>query len=167
MLEDLEFRRKALDLANFRAKLVEDLSEQAQAEGDIDETGPVMRLGRTIERYDGAGMFRETDFIRVSNAFIRQFGKALPVSAKGDTALHRSLGFDHRGRVDIALNPDQREGAWLRAISRERKFRTTRSVPPSAAKPPLRTFILDLRAHVTASLTESMARTQSAGPHFC
>ena len=115
MLEDLEFRKKALDLANFRAKLVEDLSEQAQAEGDIDELGLVMRLGRTIERYDGAGMFRETDFIRVSSAFIRQFGKSFPVSAKGDTALHRSLGFDHRGRVDIALNPDQREGAWLRA----------------------------------------------------
>ena len=107
MLEDLEFRKKALDLANFRAKLVEDLSEQALAEGEIDETGPVMRLGRTIERYDGAGVFREADFIRVSNAFMRQFGKSLPVSAKGDTALHRSLGFDHRGRVDIALNPDQ------------------------------------------------------------
>jgi hypothetical protein len=122
MLEDLEFRKKALDLAHFRAKLVEDLSEQAQAEGEIDESGPVMRLGRTIERYDGAGMFRETDFLRVSSAFIRQFGKSLPVSAKGDTALHRSLGFDHRGRVDIALNPDQREGAWLRAYLQKAKI---------------------------------------------
>ena len=44
MLEDLEYRRKALDLANFRAKLVEELSEQARAEGDLDETGPVLRL---------------------------------------------------------------------------------------------------------------------------
>lgn len=122
MLEDLEFRKKALDLANFRAKLVEDLSEQAQAEGDLDEPGPVLRLGRIIERFDGAGMFRETDFLRVSTAFVRQFGKSLPVSAKGDTALHRSLGFDHRGRVDIALNPDQKEGAWLRAYLQKAKI---------------------------------------------
>jgi hypothetical protein len=122
MLEDLEYRKKALDLANFRAKLVEDLSEQARAEGELDETGPVLRLGRAIERYDGAGMFRETDFLRISSAFQRQFGKAIPVSAKGDTALHRSLGFDHRGRVDIALNPDQREGAWLRGYLQKSKL---------------------------------------------
>jgi hypothetical protein len=115
MLEDLEFRRKALDLANFRAKLVEELAEQARAEGDLDETGPVFRLHPTIERFDGAGLFRESDFIRIASAFQRQFGRSLPVSAKGDTALHRSLGFDHRGRVDIALNPDQREGHWLRS----------------------------------------------------
>jgi hypothetical protein len=53
---------------------------------------------------------------------MRQFGKSLPVSAKGDTALHRSLGFDHRGRVDIALNPDQREGAWLRSYLQKAKL---------------------------------------------
>jgi hypothetical protein len=32
----------------------------------------------------------------------------------GDTAVHRALGFDHRGRVDLAINPDQPEGVWLR-----------------------------------------------------
>lgn len=122
MLEDLEYRKKALDMANFRAKLVEDLAEQAQAEGDLDEQGPVLSSRRMIERYDGAGMFRELDFIRISSAFQRQFGKSLPVSAKGDTALHRSLGFDHRGRVDIALNPDQREGAWLRSYLQKLKL---------------------------------------------
>jgi hypothetical protein len=115
MLEDLEFRRKALDLANFRAKLVEELAEQARAEGDLDETGPLFRFRPTIERFEGAGLFRESDFLRVAGAFQRQFGRALPVSAKGDTALHRSLGFDHRGRIDVALNPDQREGSWLRS----------------------------------------------------
>ena len=94
----------------------------------------------------------------------RQFGKSLPVSAKGDTALHRSLGFDHRGRVDIALNPDQTEGSWLRSLSAEvRKSRTTRSVPPCAEKPQRRTSTLVRRARATASQTESMARTQSAG----
>ena len=115
MLEDLEFRRKALDLAKFRANLVEELAAQARAEGDLEEAGPAFQLRRTIERFDGAGLFRESDFVRIANAFERKFGKVLPVSAKGDTALHRSLGFDHRGRVDVALNPDQAEGSWLRS----------------------------------------------------
>jgi hypothetical protein len=37
----------------------------------------------------------------------------MPVSADGETATHRALGFDHRGRVDVAVNPDQPEGVWL------------------------------------------------------
>lgn len=115
MLEDLEFRKKALDLANFRAKLVDELSEQAQLEGALEEKPGLLFGPRpVVERYEGTGRFREVDFLRISNAFQQQFGRPLPVSAKGDTALHRSLGFDHRGRVDVALNPDQREGAWLR-----------------------------------------------------
>jgi multidrug efflux pump subunit AcrA (membrane-fusion protein) len=122
MLEDLEYRKKALDLANFRAKLVEDLSEQARAEGDLDEPSPAVSSRRVIERFDGVGMFRESDFVRISSAFQRQFGKVLPVSAKGDTALHRSLGFDHRGRIDIALNPDQKEGTWLRSYLQKAKL---------------------------------------------
>jgi hypothetical protein len=122
MLEDLEYRKKALDLARFRAKLVEELSEQARAEGDLDELGPAIGSRRVVERYDGAGIFREVDFVRIASAFERQFGKSLPISAKGDTALHRSLGFDHRGRVDIALNPDQKEGAWLRSYLQRLKL---------------------------------------------
>jgi hypothetical protein len=114
--EDLAFREKALDLAKFRSKLVAELAEQAEAEGDLDDSDPGIqyRAGKTIERFDGIGIFRHTDFQKVSAAFQRAFFKPLPVSAQGDTALHRSLGFDHRGRVDVALNPDQREGVWLR-----------------------------------------------------
>ena len=38
----------------------------------------------------------------------------MPISALGQTAVHRALGFDHRDRIDVALNPDQPEGIWLR-----------------------------------------------------
>ena len=112
LLEDLEFRRKALDLARFRAKLVEELEEYARAEEEADTDVPFTPR-RVIERYDGAGMFTEVDFVRIASAFQKQFFRPLPVSAKGATATHRALGFDHRGRVDVALNPDQREGIWL------------------------------------------------------
>ena len=112
LLEDLEFRRKALDLARFRAKLVEELEEYARAEEEIDTDAPLTPR-RVIERYDGSGIFTDVDFARVSSAFQKAFYRPLPVSARGATATHRALGFDHRGRVDIALNPDQREGVWL------------------------------------------------------
>ncbi|HYP14860.1 MAG TPA: hypothetical protein VEQ63_13110 [Bryobacteraceae bacterium] len=113
--EDMAFREKALDLAKFRAKLVEELAEQVNAEGELADSGALpLRNRRVIERYDGIGVFRETDFIRISTAFERQFARPLPISAKGETAIHKSMGYDHRGRVDVALNPDQREGVWLR-----------------------------------------------------
>jgi hypothetical protein len=59
-------------------------------------------------------MFRASELKMVAAAFQKQFSKALPISAQGATAVHRSMGFDHRGRVDVALDPDQPEGAWLR-----------------------------------------------------
>src|SRR4029453_9444287 len=88
----------------------------AENEGALDDLGPIVQyqVRGIIERYDGQGLFRDADFARISVSYQRQFARPLPVSAKGETALHRSLGFDHRGRVDIALNPDQREGVWLR-----------------------------------------------------
>jgi len=123
ILEDLHFREKALDLARFRAKLVEELAEQAANESVLEEdAGLQYRLRGVIERYDGAGIFREIDFARISVAFQKQFAHPLPVSAKGETSLHRSLGFDHRGRVDIALNPDHREGIWLRNFLKKSKI---------------------------------------------
>ena len=66
------------------------------------------------ERYEGDGVLTPLSFFKVEIAFAEHFGKPLPVSARGDTAVHRAMGFDHRGRVDVALNPDQPEGVWLR-----------------------------------------------------
>lgn len=113
MQEDIGFRRKQLDLAKFRSQLVDQLAEYARAEEAADEQVHY-RAGKVIERFDGKGRFSDLDFARVSAAFQRLFARPLPVSARGETATHRALGFDHRGRVDVALNPDQREGVWLR-----------------------------------------------------
>ena len=69
--------------------------------------------GKVYLRYDGNGSFTAGDKDRVSMAFRGHFARILPISADGATALHRSMGFDHRGRVDVAVNPDQPEGTWL------------------------------------------------------
>jgi hypothetical protein len=58
----------------------------------------------------------------VENAYQKKFGKPLPVSALGETAVHKALGFDHRGRVDVAVYPDTPEGSWLREYLTENRI---------------------------------------------
>jgi hypothetical protein len=111
--EDLAIRQKTVDLAKARAKLLEELAEMAQREQVMDADNDPAPSRRAMERFDGNGYFSEKQYALLSKAFEKQFGRALPVSAFGETELHRSLGYDHRGRVDIALNPDQPEGEWL------------------------------------------------------
>ena len=36
--------------------------------------------------------------------------------------MHRALGFDHRGRVDVAVVPSAPEGVWLRQYLQLRKI---------------------------------------------
>lgn len=56
---------------------------------------------------------------QVEQFFAERFGRALPISALGQTRLHDQLGFDHRQAMDVAVHPDSAEGralmAWLRA----------------------------------------------------
>jgi hypothetical protein len=37
--------------------------------------------------------------------------------------VHRALGFDHTGRIDVALMPDSTEGVWLR------RYLESKSIP--------------------------------------
>lgn len=113
--EDLDRARQESVLVESRARLTRELADMAQAEESLanklaQSPSDVAALG---EQYTGDGTFAYATFAKVEVAFEEHFGKPLPVSAVGDTALHRALGFDHHGRVDVALNPDQPEGAWL------------------------------------------------------
>jgi hypothetical protein len=115
-LEELDLSRKEYDLAVSRAKLLHELAEMARAEQTLQSELERMpgQASRIAERYDGAGKFSPAALRKISRAFEREFAKALPISALGETAVHRALGFDHRNRVDVALHPDQPEGVWLR-----------------------------------------------------
>ncbi len=111
---DLIDAKMQLDLATDRARLVRDLAMQkslAEVETDA-ETHPEWN-GKLYTRYDGNGVFTRDQFEKISAAFLLAFGHSLPVSADGQTDVHRSMGLNHAGRVDVALNPDQREGLWL------------------------------------------------------
>ena len=120
----VDYARKEYELAVSRANLNRELVEMARAElmrPSRPGQGPAGGAPVPV-RYDGAGVFTPAQFTQVSAAFERRFSKPLPVSAMGETAVHRAMGFDHRGRVDVALNPDQPEGVWLRQYLEARRI---------------------------------------------
>ncbi len=115
--EELTSRRLTVQLAKSRAALLGELAEIARRELAVEQSEdaagqvdlPVM------EHFSGDGRFTPAELKSINRAFQKKFNKILPISANGETSLHRALGFDHRGRVDVAVNPDQREGVWLRS----------------------------------------------------
>ncbi len=136
-LEEMDFARKEYDLANTRAKLAEQAIEMAEAEGALQAqlAEHPSETPNLVDRFDGDGIFTPQIFQRVETAFASHFGKPLPVSANGETAVHRALGFDHRGRVDVAVHPDQPEGVWLREYLMEHRipfFAFRQAVPGKA-----------------------------------
>jgi hypothetical protein len=135
----LNYARKDCDLAATRADLARQVSAMAEAESAAAlQTGGAEHppeASPVAERYDGNGVFTPEIFARIQTAFDLRFGKPLPVSANGETAVHRALGFDHRGRVDVALRPDQPEGIWLRDYLRAHQvpyFAFNQAVPGKA-----------------------------------
>lgn len=113
-LGDVSTSKLDLDLAIQRAGLVHEMAlQKSQIEAENDAESHPEWNGKLYVRYDGNGIFTRSQFDAIAVAYQTEFGKAIPVSADGQTATHRSMGFDHTGRIDIALNPDTREGTWL------------------------------------------------------
>ena len=113
--EEMNLRRTALNLAHSRAGLITELLAMARAErAAVDPTAAPGTIVNGVEHYEGSGLFDEAKQLApLEAAFEKTFDKPLPISADGETAVHRALGFDHRGRVDVAVNPEQKEGQWL------------------------------------------------------
>jgi hypothetical protein len=115
---DFDRAQQELDWAESRATLVQQLAENARIQKGIAslevqaESHPDW-AGKVYTHFEGSGIFTPADLLKLESAYAGRFAVPLPISAEGDTALHRSLGFDHRGRVDVALNPDQPQGEWL------------------------------------------------------
>jgi hypothetical protein len=112
---DLEDERREVSLVESRAELVHELSESAAAESNYFAklAHSPAEAAELTAGYTPDGTFIYATYAKVEVAFRERFGKPMPVSAMGETAVHRAMGFDHRGRVDVAINPDQPEGVWL------------------------------------------------------
>ena len=114
--QDIESAQKEVELAGARARLTQELAEMAKAEEALETklAQTPAQAPEVAERFDGDGAFNSVAWSKIEKEYEKEFGKPLPVSAIGETAVHRALGFDHTGRIDVAVNPDQPEGVWLR-----------------------------------------------------
>lgn len=115
-IEEMDSRRRTLDLAESRVRLWNQLLEMARAEqarqAEMEAENQIaMRLSESDPSY---GILSPGGLKRLETEYERTFGRPLPISAKGDTVFHRSIGFDHRGRIDVAVSPETSEGRWLR-----------------------------------------------------
>ncbi|HEX8140995.1 MAG TPA: hypothetical protein VF553_00245 [Pyrinomonadaceae bacterium] len=64
-------------------------------------------------RYVGSGNWDISEAAKIESFFVGRFGRALPVSAYGQSELHNRWGYDHRNAIDVALHPDSPEGKSL------------------------------------------------------
>ena len=115
--EELASRERVLDLARNRAQLFEDLKRMAAVEQQFERAAQSgAELRNVMVRYAGNGDFHLSELTEISERFQKRFHRPLPVSAMGQTQVHQAMGLDHHNRVDVALNPDQPEGVWLRQL---------------------------------------------------
>ncbi|MGC2659287.1 MAG: hypothetical protein WA324_15100 [Bryobacteraceae bacterium] len=115
--DELDSRQRTLDLARSRANLLDQLHQMAAVERESEQNAAAaqsLSAKSVMIRYDGNGLFNLNDLVTISKEYEKRFHTPLPVSALGQTLVHQALGLDHRNRVDVALNPDQPEGVWLR-----------------------------------------------------
>jgi len=131
------FEREVLSRREFE----EGRRAQAEAQKNVDETRVAMaaadrmlseaRMAEALARLtplprgayeETAGLVRFNGMAqwtlalgtpRLQQFFLARFGRALPISAFGQTALHDRMGFDHRNALDVAVHPDSPEGRAL------------------------------------------------------
>ncbi|HWY48207.1 MAG TPA: hypothetical protein VNX70_12530 [Bryobacteraceae bacterium] len=159
--EELSIRQTNLNLAHTRASLMGEMAALAKYEKTAAEIHDVTSSAFTdafapgMEHYEGNGMFRESkDLKPLALAFAQKFDHPLPISAEGETGLHRALGFDHRGRVDVAVSPNAPEGVWLRGYLKARKipyYAFTRAIPGKATAAHIHIGPGSTRLHSTAA----------------
>lgn len=108
--KELSNREDALQQAKVRAALLREVAAMAHAEA----AAAALPKGLAEEKTPGTRLIEPKELKALTLAFEKQFSEPFPISAKGMTAVHRALGMDHTGRVDVAVTPDSPEGIWLR-----------------------------------------------------
>ena len=115
--------REVLERTRARVREADAMVAEAEAARQLASL-PAPRAGETgptppsLVRFGGWAEWSLAMAPRLEAFFQQRFGRPLPVSAFGQTAVHDRLGFDHRDALDVAVHPDSPEGeavmAWLR-----------------------------------------------------
>lgn len=96
------------------------LIAEALAVEQLAKLPPLPRGGyletASLIRYNGSTRWSlAADAPRIQRFFAERFGRPMPISALGQTAVHDRIGFDHRNAMDVAVHPDSPEGQGLMA----------------------------------------------------
>ena len=105
----LDAAERQSELAESRASLVRQRIRMEAAQSYRDE----IESEEEMFRFYGFDEYEQEILLEIGDMYRQAFGHDPPVSAEGDTDLHRSMGLDHTGRIDVALHPDSDEGAFL------------------------------------------------------
>jgi hypothetical protein len=119
---ELESRRHVLDLAHDRIRLIEAQRRMVEEEDNLEHALESGTSRKAMLKFEGSGHFSQGDLPAIARKFEQQFHTPLPVTAHGQTRLHRSFGLDHRGKIDVGLNPEGPEGIWLRRLLENRQI---------------------------------------------
>ena len=101
--------KRQAELATSRANLVRQMERMVAAESYREE----LEGDEEAYRFYGFDQYERELLYEIGDMYFAAFGSDPPVSAEGDTPLHRSMGLDHTGRMDVALHPDSEEGVFL------------------------------------------------------
>jgi hypothetical protein len=117
--------REKVAEAQARLKSADMAVAEALVEAEAEETTRKVRpssAGRAVNtlvqttayiRYGGARAWSLSDAAGIQQFFTRRFGRALPIGAFGQSALHNRWGYDHRNAMDVGISPDSTEGQAL------------------------------------------------------
>ncbi len=113
---EMEAARRVCDTAERLGRPNRDMEAIAQADWEMEKRLAYLPSGMTglAEHYEGGSPFGEADLEAMGQAFFKVWGAPMPVSTRGESAVHRAMGFDHTGRFDVALSPSQPQGVWAR-----------------------------------------------------
>ena len=118
--DSLTRTREKVGEAQAQLKSADAMLAEALVEADADKLRPssAPRVVNTLQttayiRYGGVRAWSLSEADLIKGFFIRSFGRALPIGAFGQSALHNRWGYDHRNAMDIGVNPGSNEGQAL------------------------------------------------------
>ena len=117
--------RETVTETQAQLKRADVLIAEALVEAEVEESTRKLRpssAGRALNtlvqttayiRYGGARAWSLSEAAGIKQFFARRFGRALPIGAFGQSALHNRWGYDHRNAMDVGVNPGSNEGQAL------------------------------------------------------
>jgi len=109
-----------------RIKDAESIIGEADARTKLASLPPLPAGGYSeaggLIRFNGSAAWSLSNSGEIEQYFAARFGRPLPVSARGESDVHRQMHFDHRNAMDVALHPDSREGRELMDYLRKKNI---------------------------------------------